>query len=300
MVPSPEQIRVASYHRWQRRGGGHGQDWNDWFAAEQELLFARNYEVLVRYRLDGITRQFLGDEDARQCRFCERTAPRTTFSSAVPALPEALGNTALFTYEECDECHALFRESFEDQCAAFCLPFQSGPALGRGTGPRPAVPTTIPIAAFKGLAKVALSILPQEELSSFEDTIEWISNPDHDLDGGSFGDLDCSVTLTPSPLPFSWAALARRVEDDAPMPYLLSFVGTGHAVFQIHLPLCVRDEDLDGKVLRVPRTVAPLGLGRGAVEGGGTILPLAVAQGRGARPSEAMPSRRARDGRSPR
>jgi hypothetical protein len=69
----------------------------------------------------------------------------------------------------------------------------------------------------------------------------------------------------PDAASFSWAALARRVDDDAPMPYLLAFFGVGQHVFQVPLPLCARDEDLD-RVLIVPRVPSPFGAGRGPLE----------------------------------
>ncbi len=35
--PSEEDIRVRAYHRYLERGGGHGQDFEDWLEAEREL-----------------------------------------------------------------------------------------------------------------------------------------------------------------------------------------------------------------------------------------------------------------------
>jgi hypothetical protein len=35
--PSEEDIRERAYHRYLQRGGGHGQDFEDWLEAEREL-----------------------------------------------------------------------------------------------------------------------------------------------------------------------------------------------------------------------------------------------------------------------
>src|SRR4051812_20321005 len=113
MFPTREQIEVAAYHRWRRRGGGHGDDHRDWLEAEQDLLFALNYEVIARHRLDGVPPHYLGDGGAPRCRFCEQAPPRATFSGPSPALPGFLGNASLFTFEECDECRASFQRSVE-------------------------------------------------------------------------------------------------------------------------------------------------------------------------------------------
>ena len=35
--PSEEDIRTRAYHRFLKRGGGHGSDFEDWLEAEREL-----------------------------------------------------------------------------------------------------------------------------------------------------------------------------------------------------------------------------------------------------------------------
>jgi hypothetical protein len=35
--PSEADIRLRAYHRYLERGGGHGLEFDDWVAAEQEL-----------------------------------------------------------------------------------------------------------------------------------------------------------------------------------------------------------------------------------------------------------------------
>ncbi|HET7694824.1 MAG TPA: DUF2934 domain-containing protein [Vicinamibacterales bacterium] len=37
---SPEQIAARAYELYLARGGTHGQDWDDWLAAERELASA--------------------------------------------------------------------------------------------------------------------------------------------------------------------------------------------------------------------------------------------------------------------
>lgn len=270
MFPSQEFIRIAAYHRWQKRGGCHGHDRDDWAAAEQEMLFALNYEVIARYRLDGIGPQVLGEDHTPRCRFCEQAAPRATFSGPVPALPDFLGNTALLTCEDCDDCRALVGESLEE-LDQFTRPFRQGTTDVAGP------PPPIPLVAYKGLTRMALTILPLQELQYFGDALEWVGNPDHDFDAASFADLTCVIGLLPDPAPFSWAALARRKNDDAPLPYLLFFLGTGHASFQVRLPHCVLDEDLDGDRIIVPRVATPFGPGPRLEERACLVAPVAPA-----------------------
>ena len=67
------------------------------------------------------------------------------------------------------------------------------------------------MAAFKGLAKAALALVPEDDLQFFEDAVEWVSNPDHGLDSLSIGGTDGSSTLdggcSSSP---RWSSFVRR------------------------------------------------------------------------------------------
>ncbi len=122
MLPTFDQIQRAAYFRWQRRGGEHGLDHSDWLGAEQELLFALNYEVVAHHRLDGGPARFLGTEGRRKCRFCELAAPQTAFEKARLALPAFLGNESLFALDQCDECGSLFAESIDGDLERFARP----------------------------------------------------------------------------------------------------------------------------------------------------------------------------------
>lgn len=259
MFPTVDQIEYEAYLRWERRGGCHGNDRGDWCAAEQDLLLTLNYEVAAFYALNAPEPQFVGSKRRRVCRFCEQAAPTVTFSELRPALPSFLENRSLFTYEECDDCHAQFAASVEADLAAFLAHLRSDPRPGAGPGPGSLSRTSI--AALKGLAKMALSIMPAADLHSFEDTREWVVNPDHDFDLGLFGELGGGLHALPSLQPQPWTALVRRVDDGAPMPYMLFFVGVADIVIQAPVPLSIRDEDLDGERTIVPRTDSPYALG---------------------------------------
>ena len=271
MHPTSEQIAVAAYYRWERRNYAHDRHAHDWLAAEQELIFAANYEVVARYRLDGVGPRNLGDEDELRCRLCERTAPRAEFSEPRLAVPAVLGNESLFTLEECDDCHAQYIESVGGDLDRFVRAIR----LGGYEAPR----AYVPIAAFKGLTWAALALLPADEMQYLEDAVEWVSNPDHDLDCQSIGGMECVLHRLAEPSPFSWMALARRSDDDAPFPYLLAFFATGHAVFEIPLPMCNRDEELEG-IWSLPKVASPFGLGRGPLDSHFAVIPLSSAQPR--------------------
>ena len=278
MFPSGMEIEFAAYHRWERRGGSHGNDHEDWLVAEQDLLFARNYEVAAYYPLDGIGHRLLGRVSPRSCRFCERAAPQAIFEEPPLAVPEFLGNSVLISRDICDDCAASFRESVEADLERFTHSFRGG-LTPRSNGESArigpfgtqathrlvmVVPTRpfVPIAVFKGFARMALAIMPEGELQAFEDAIEWVGNPDHEFDARVFHGLDCTLHVLPAPHPTPWIALARRTNPEATVPFMLFFLGTGRVVYQLAVPLCVRDEDLDGQDVLTPRCASPLGLGQ--------------------------------------
>lgn len=262
MRPSREQIEVAAYLRWVRRGFGHGLDREDWAAAEKDLVFAHNYRYVARHKLAGEP-DLLGKEEAdsarrrRRCRFCELSEPSTSFDLTPLALPALVGNSALVGWDECDECRALYDGHLAGAFESFARPLLgSPPALPReGAG--------IPAQALKALVRMALSVMPASELHHFGDTIEWVSNPEHTRDAGLLGDLGCHVYVTPAPVPAPFIALARRAESNAPVPYMLVFLGTSRVVFQTHLPLSSRDEELEETGIRGPELSMSMGDGQG-------------------------------------
>ncbi len=271
MVPSSDQIAVAAYYRWERRHFHHGRHAHDWLVAENELTFAAHYELIARLRMDGISPRHFGSEAKPRCRFCERTAPRATFDGPRPVVPASLGNESLFTFEECDDCRAQYDESVSGDLDRFLHSVRRGD---------PEAPQSfIPIAALKGLTWSALALLPALEMEYFEDAIEWVSNPDHDLDSQAIPGMECIVHRLTEPSPFSWTALARRLDDDAPYPYILAFFATGDLVFQFPVPLCPRDEELEGN-WSIPRVASPFGVGRSPLDSQTVVIPLASAQPR--------------------
>ena len=266
MLPTTDQIGVAAYHRWQRRGYSHGKHVDDWMTSQHELTFALNYEVVARYRLDGVGPRRLGEPGRRRCRFCEGSPPRVSFDESRPALPASLGNAALFTLEECDDCHAQFEQSVGGHLDRFVASVVTNSA-GHANA-------YTPVAAFKGLIRASLALVPDEEAEFFEAAVEWVGNPDHDLDSRSIPGTECVVHRLTEPLVFSWAALARRSDDEMPFPYMLAFFGVGLVVFQVPLPLCVRDEDLEG-AWTIPKVPSPFGVGGGPLDSHHAVVSLA-------------------------
>ena len=128
----------------------------------------------------------------------------------------------------------------------------------------------------------ALLLMPESELRYFPDTLEWVSNPDHDTDIRLFGGSSCRVYCAPFLHGRSWTSLARRVDDETALPYMLYFLGCDGIIIQVDVPLCLRDEDGDGRHLSVPERVLTAGEGPDFRESRSTVLPLALARRRAA------------------
>lgn len=286
MWPTEAEVRTAAYHRWQRRGGVHGYDRHDWQAAEGDLIFRLNYRVVSRVAWEpGTTLQ--PSSPRPRCRFCERCAPDVTFGCAngtmawLPGLSEILGAI------ECDECGESSRtmaESFDQLARPFravtrVRGLSAWPSYrwdGRWAGTENRAPASIrldrpdgtcavwhrslpyvPLAALKFLTRAAVALLPSGMTEEYSGTMEWASNPDHALDRRTLGLPLCRVYLAPAPFPVPWVALARRLDETAPVPSTLVFLAAGHALFQAAVPLCTGDDELDGEPLRFPSVGLP-------------------------------------------
>jgi hypothetical protein len=267
MIPTPDQIRVDAYHRWRRSGGRHGRDRDDWLDAEQALLYSLNYSVVARI----VTEPFAGDDVGGRvgdngpsrdgmresagvvCRFCEQAAPRVLFSrrDRCDGRANFQGDGTLIVPDECDECRLQFEESIAEDVALLVGSLQGGGAPDPAVSSFPASAAYIPVAAFKGLTRMALACLPRRELAAFENAIEWVGNLDHDLDLEALGPLMCDVQFFAEAFPAPWARLSLKGED-VPMPRALFHLGRGRSLVQIAVPLGNDDDELDGEHRKVP------------------------------------------------
>jgi hypothetical protein len=279
MFPTCDQVERAAYERWLRRGQSHGRDREDWLAAEKELTFLLNYRTIVEYALDLNDRLILGDGRVRQCRFCERTSGQAAFTAPRPVVPAPIGNGSLVTAEICDECQIDCRDPLEADLRRFWSALRAEFA-GSGPSPVPCEHGLFSTRAFKALIAAALLIMPERELRFFPDTMEWVNNPDHECDLSLFGGFSCRVYAGGVLGGRSSVSLARRIDDEAALPYLLCFLGCDGLVVQVHVPLSLRDEDLDGRRFFMPERAPAAGEGSDFRESHSTVLRLGLERGR--------------------
>jgi hypothetical protein len=247
--PTSDAIARAAFDLWQRRGQTHGHDCQDWFAAEADLAFRLNYETVAEYSLRSPLPVILGDPRARKCRFCERTPGRAPFGPPFPVLPRSLGDSSLRSVELCDECEAYCRDPLNDQLAQFWRAARAEFRASEGRASRARLRCSP--RAYKSLVAIALLVLPFNELDFFPGALDWMDNPAPDADARLFDTTACRAYLIDDGWERSWICLARRVDDEADLPYMLFFLAWNQMVVQLPLPLCLRDQDLDGEPLRL-------------------------------------------------
>ncbi|MDR3621142.1 MAG: DUF2934 domain-containing protein [Paludisphaera borealis] len=269
MFPSWDEIQHAAYERWERRGWSHGADHDDWSAAEMDLVFQKNYRPAAEYPLAASERVVVGSALQPRCRFCERSAPRTKFQGPRLIVPRVVGDTSLYSAEICDECHDQFATSIDADFDAFWR------SLDPPSGDESASPTSVPIGAYKSMARMAILIAPARELGHFTDTLEWIGNPDHDFDSSLFEGTGCLVYRLHVPHAVPWVSLSRRTNADAPLPYAVFLLVSGRHVVEIALPLCSRDQDHEGaEGMKLPRRSFTTGHGHDMRSAACRLLPL--------------------------
>ena len=269
MLPTRDQIERAAYDRWIRRHRAHGHDRDDWIGSENDLTYLLNYQTVVEFPLDASSPLILGNDAVRGCRFCERGTRQTAFSAPRPVL-QGLPQALLHSNRVCDECQADCRDPLDVHCENFWQALHSSRDAHQVVLRR----DVDSLAVFKSLVTSALLILPETDLAFFTDTLEWLNNPDHKYDGGLFVGTDCHVYQDPSPPQRSWISLARRVDDEAPFPYMVAFIAWNGIVVQISVPLSVRDEDLDGRDARLLERSLSAGEGTHFRVSSATVVPL--------------------------
>jgi hypothetical protein len=90
---------------------------------DAERYFEERYEVLrFPFLADRPIRlQDHEDEASRRCRFCGKGNTEVTFRNAAHAIPEFLGNKAILSMNECDNCNTFLADNYEDHLSKWSL-----------------------------------------------------------------------------------------------------------------------------------------------------------------------------------
>lgn len=94
----------------------------------------------------------------------------------------------------------------------------------------------IPTAVYKCLAKIALSIIPEEKISNFSQSIHWIMRNEHSLKLFEPQTLIYSFIPGHNPYRVLGVNLMIRKNDNRELPYCILVLSFGNIVYQIMLP----------------------------------------------------------------
>ena len=190
--------------------------------------------IEVKYN-DPQNKQYLTGNVVKKCRFCHKEFPETKFKSTAHAIPEFMGNKSLISKFECDRCNQYFSQ-FENEFANFMLPFNTlAGTINKGNKipkyksgleifhdknntininnfPNELssntkelelsidIPTYIPDFIYRSLIKIGLTLIPEDKIGNYSETIEWLMN------------IDCS-TIFPASMAFSIFPFSNRIDN---------------------------------------------------------------------------------------
>ena len=105
---------------------------------EAQRYFEERYEILrFPFVADRPIRlQDHEDEASRRCRFCRKGKPEVTFRMVAHAVLEFLGNKAILSMNECDECNKFLGDEYEDHLSKWSLLGRAASQV-RGKGGHP-------------------------------------------------------------------------------------------------------------------------------------------------------------------
>jgi hypothetical protein len=120
-----------------------------------------------------------------------------------------------------------------------------------------------PVAVLKTFTKMALSLLPEEELCYFRAAMAWISNTNHQVGLVKTSSFPVIYTFVPGTDPLvNSVILLRRRADHLSVPYMTFVLTYGNEVFQTVLPSPERDAVISGKSVKFRRFPNPYELDR--------------------------------------
>lgn len=98
-----------------------------------------------------------------------------------------------------------------------------------------------PMAVLKALTKIALTLMPEEEVSDFREAMAWICHPDHSMPFVTGPTVLQSFQPGPMPPDLLCAFLLRRLPQATEVPYCFLVLGYGNEVLQVLIPSALHD-----------------------------------------------------------
>ena len=116
-----------------------------------------------------------------------------------------------------------------------------------------------PVAVFKALVCIGLTIMPEANLCNFAEALSWIRENDHSKSAV----VECPIlsTFVPGPMPndLIFVALMQRHESVTDLPFAFMVLSYGNNVLQVFLPCPKQDRAIERRTLTIPPFPRPYG-----------------------------------------
>lgn len=252
--------------------------------AENCNRFNDSYESIAIFHLETGKTITLGEGKEKRCRFCGKAEPEVAFETITHAVPEFTGNKSLISDYECDTCNKHFSKLETQMSRYMHLFHTMAQVKGKKGVPKYKINfgksiielgdqslkvdhhegdkelfeikpdknimtmkgerSYVPQMVYKCLVKMALTIMPEEELQHFSKTLEWLMEDPKAKSKFHIGGLVAFMNTYPGPRPFDEVScLLYRRRDNAPekVPYCIFFIAYSNFTFQIYVPMCDKD-----------------------------------------------------------
>lgn len=249
--------------------------------------YMKNYDCVFTYVHNMGETQAIIDPTDKVCRFCGKRYPEVKFKKKAHAISEMLGNKEFVLRNECDTCNSFFGQRLEDDFGKYLgLGRTLSQIYGKEGVPSykardgksridftdkgiviQAKPdsnfieqydnymvfhavrdTYTPVAVYKALVKMALSLIPYELMPYFIDTVDWLKEDSHissKYDMGNYEYIIERYVSGPNPMQLRASGFIRK-DDHSIVPYYQFLLEFANYSYQIIVPCKRKDEKLSG------------------------------------------------------
>lgn len=249
---------------------------NNFLKERDEIL--NHYHLIGYMDLSKVKQKSVVKDSSLKCRFCGKDNNQTTFMNESHAFPRFIGNKFVLSEFECDLCNEKFSRILENEFANFMKLFHTlnsvkgkkriptykkdgiriekkeenhldlrgikdSSVSEKGVFCKLETDDFIPVAVYKSLVKMALSMISESDLNKFSKTFAWLQDENHSNEVFHTDDLPLIFTQNKS----DWqkfnlsGLLYRRKSDNSDIPAYMFKLYYNLFSFQIYIPFCSDD-----------------------------------------------------------
>ncbi|MFN3019929.1 HNH endonuclease [Chryseobacterium sp. TY3] len=249
---------------------------NKFLNEKNEIL--NQYDWTGYFDLSKVRQKGFFKDSYLKCRFCGKDRNQTTFRNESHTFPRFIGNKFVLSEFECDLCNEKFSRTLENDFANFMkllhniysvkgrkgIPtykrdgirlenkngfdfilegVEDSSVSQKGFSSKLKSDDFIPIAVYKSLVKMALSMVSESELSKFSKTFEWLQDESHSNKMYHFENLPLFFSQNKNDgQEFDLSVLLfKRKTDNSNIPCYMFKLLYNLFAFQIYIPFCSDD-----------------------------------------------------------